>query len=223
MATLKEVARLAAVSPMTVSRVFRDARRVAPATRQRVLDVCRRCGYVPHSAARAMRRGCFHRIAFVLTRYGPGGSAGCLMLGKERGQQMERQVRVVIADDRPATRRGLKALLALLPQVEVVGEAGDGQESLDLVAECKPDVVLMDVQMPVMDGVEATRRIKRDWPHVKVIALTMYAGHRAEALAAGADAFLLKDGAVDTLEGAILAQGNDAAGRSGAWDPGMRN
>ena len=145
-----------------------------------------------------------------------GGSPGCLMIERESRRQMERQVRVVIADDRPTTRRGLKALLALLPHVEVVGEAGDGQESLDLVAECRPDVVLMDMQMPVMDGVEATRRIKDNWPEIRVIALTMYAGHRADALAAGADAFLLKDGAADALASAILAQVNDAA----SW-PGL--
>ena len=66
-----------------------------------------------------------------------------------------------------------------------------------------PDVVLMDVQMPVMDGLEATRRIKSRWPGVKVIALTMHAGYRAEALAAGADAFLLKGCSSDALQEAI--------------------
>ena len=136
---------------------------------------------------------------------------------------MERQMKVLIADDQPTTRRGLKALLALLPQVEVVGEAGDGRESLDLVAECRPDVVLMDVQMPVMNGVEATRCIKRDWPEVKVIALTMYAGHRAEALAAGADAFLVKDGAADVLAGAILAQVSDLSYFTRSGEPGIPN
>lgn len=119
---------------------------------------------------------------------------------------MTRQVKVLIADDRPTTRQGLRALLALVPNVEVVGEAADGQESVDLVAECRPDVVLMDMQMPVMNGLEATRRIKEQWPAVRVIALTMYARYRAEALAAGVDAFLLKDGAPDTLAGAILNQ-----------------
>jgi DNA-binding NarL/FixJ family response regulator len=119
---------------------------------------------------------------------------------------MERQVRVLIADDRLITRRGLRALLALLPQVKIVGEAVDGRESVDLIAECRPDVVVMDMQMSVMDGLEATRRIKEQWPAVRVIALTMYDNHRAEVLAAGADAFLLKDGAADTLAGAILDQ-----------------
>ena len=119
---------------------------------------------------------------------------------------MERQVRVLIADDQPATRRGLVALLSIHPQIEVVGEAADGRAALQMVADYHPDVVLMDVQMPVMDGLEATQRIKREWPEVRVIALTMHAGHRADLLAAGADAFLLKDGAADALVAAILSQ-----------------
>jgi DNA-binding NarL/FixJ family response regulator len=121
-------------------------------------------------------------------------------------QELKRRVRIVIADDRPTTRRGLKALLTEFAQVEVVGEAADGQESVDLVAEYKPDVVLMDMQMPVMDGLEATRRIKQRWPEVRVIALTIYTKYRAQALAAGADAFLLKDGAPDKLADAILTE-----------------
>ena len=119
---------------------------------------------------------------------------------------MERQVRVLIADDQPATRRGLVALLSIHPQIEVVGEAVDGRDALQMVSDRHPDVVLMDVHMPVMDGVEATQRIKRDWPGIKVIALTMHAGYRADVLAAGADAFLLKDGAADALAVAILSQ-----------------
>jgi DNA-binding NarL/FixJ family response regulator len=119
---------------------------------------------------------------------------------------MEQPVRILIADDRPTTRRGLRALLTQFAQVEVVAEAADGQESVELVAECKPDVVLMDMKMPVMDGLEATRHIKQQWPEVKVIALTIYARYRAQALAAGADAFLLKDGAPHKLAGAILAE-----------------
>ena len=129
---------------------------------------------------------------------------------------MERRVGVLIADDRSTARRALKALLALHPQVEVVGEAKNGGESVDLVAERRPDVVLIDMQMPVMDGVEATRRIKEQWPEVRVIALTMYAKYRAEALAAGADAFLLKDGRPDALFGAILDQVQGPAGQSAA-------
>jgi CheY-like chemotaxis protein len=144
------------------------------------------------------------------------GSTSSFVLGGEGRRQMERQLRVLIADDRHTTRQGLRALLALLPQVEVIGEATDGGESIRLVSEYQPDVVLMDMQMPVMDGVEATRRIKKQWPEVRVIVLTMYARYRAEALAAGADAFLLKDGAADTLAGAILAHVQASSGQPAA-------
>jgi DNA-binding NarL/FixJ family response regulator len=125
---------------------------------------------------------------------------------------MGRPIRVLIADDRPTTRRGLRALLTLLPQVEIIGEAANGRESVDLVARCRPDVVLMDMQMPVMDGVEATRRIKEQWPTVRIVALTIHAKYRAEALAAGVDVFLLKEGDPDALLGAILTQVHNPLG-----------
>jgi DNA-binding NarL/FixJ family response regulator len=114
-------------------------------------------------------------------------------------------VRVLIADDKSPTRQGLKALLILSPQVEVVGEATDGQEAVHLVAKHRPDVVLMDMQMPKMDGLEATRVIKARWPQVRVIALTMYPGYRVEAVAAGVDAFLLKGSPTEVLQATILS------------------
>jgi DNA-binding NarL/FixJ family response regulator len=117
---------------------------------------------------------------------------------------MERRLRILVTDDRQATRQGLRALLSLLPEVETIAEAADGQQSVDFVAEYRPDVVLMDMQMPVMDGVEATRRIKEQWPAVRVIALTIHPQYRAKALAAGADIFLLKDSDPEALVGAIL-------------------
>ena len=117
---------------------------------------------------------------------------------------MKQRIRVLIADDRPRSRDGLKALLVTQPEVEIVDEAADGREAVQLVEECRPDVVLMDARMPVMDGLEATRLIKEKWPKVKVIVLTMYALHQADALAAGADAFLIKGCAAQELLEAIL-------------------
>jgi len=122
---------------------------------------------------------------------------------QEEGRTMERHIRVVIADDQPRCRDGLRALLATWPEVEVVGEAADGQEAVRLVEKCRPDVVLMDARMPEMDGLEATRRIKERWPEIRVIVLTMYASYRADALAAGADAFLLKSDGFERLMAAI--------------------
>jgi DNA-binding NarL/FixJ family response regulator len=84
------------------------------------------------------------------------------------------------------------AVLELEPDIEVTREASNGQEAVQIVADEQPDVVLMDVRMPVMDGLEATRCIKDGWPQVKVIVLTMYPSNEAEALAAGADRFLVK-------------------------------
>jgi DNA-binding NarL/FixJ family response regulator len=109
-------------------------------------------------------------------------------------------------DDRSQTREGLKALLATAPQVQVVGEAADGREAIHLLEVRQPDVVLMDASMPVMDGLEAARLIKAQWPAVRVIILTIHPGLRAEALAAGADAFLVKGCPESELLAAILEQ-----------------
>jgi YesN/AraC family two-component response regulator len=114
--------------------------------------------------------------------------------------------RVLVVDDLRPARRGLKALLSLAPEVEWVGEAADGQEAVTLVAERHPDVVLMDIRMPEMDGLEATRRIKSQSPEVRVIVLTIYAEYEAEALAAGADGFLVKGCPSDVLREAICCR-----------------
>jgi len=118
--------------------------------------------------------------------------------------------RVLVADDQPTTRRGLRAFLSALPGVEWVGEAANGCEAANLVTECQPDVVLMDARMPEMGGIEATRRIKSQTPTVKVIMLTMYGEYRAEALAAGADSFLVKGGPFEALRNAICNAGSGA-------------
>ncbi len=111
---------------------------------------------------------------------------------------MPQRRRVLVVDDQRPTRKGLRALLDLAPDVAWVGEAGDGQEAINMVEAWQPDVVLMDARMPMMDGIEATQRIKRLWPKVKVIVLTLYAEYHAQALAAGADAFLVKGGPPST-------------------------
>jgi DNA-binding NarL/FixJ family response regulator len=121
-------------------------------------------------------------------------------------KNIEQPRRVLIADDRPRSRDGLKALLATWPEVEVVGEATNGQEAIQLVEKCSPEVVLMDAIMPVMDGLEATGVIKDRWPQVKVIMLTIHASYRDDALAAGADTFLIKGCLAADLLRAILDQ-----------------
>ena len=116
---------------------------------------------------------------------------------------MEPCIRVLIADDRPHSRKGLRALLANWRTVKVVDEATNGQEAVQLVERHQPDVVLMDIRMPVLDGLEATRLIRAAWPEVKVVVLSMYPLHRAEALDAGANAFLVKGCPTEDLLAAI--------------------
>jgi len=108
-------------------------------------------------------------------------------------------------DNHAIVRKGIRALLEQVEHIEVVGEASDGQEAVAQAESLHPDVILMDVQMPVMDGLEATRRIKSQWPEVKAVALTMHANYRSQALAAGADAFLLKGCTAEELQAAIVA------------------
>jgi DNA-binding NarL/FixJ family response regulator len=121
---------------------------------------------------------------------------------------VEQPVRVLIADDRSRSRDGLRTLLETWPEVGVVGEAVNGLEAILLVEKYQPDVVLMDAKMPVLDGLETTRLIKHKWPEVKVVMLTMYAAHRVNALATGADAFLVKGCPAEELLEAILNSGH---------------
>jgi DNA-binding NarL/FixJ family response regulator len=114
-------------------------------------------------------------------------------------------IRVLAADDQRVVREGLAMLLGLLPDVEVVGTAADGEEALALADELRPDVILMDLRMPRMDGVEATRRLRVSHPQIKVVVLTTYADDHSvlEALRAGALGYLTKDAGADEIRQAL--------------------
>ena len=129
-----------------------------------------------------------------------------------RDDRPGRRIRLVLVDDDERTRRALRALFATCPDLEVVGEAADGSEALGLVARERPDVAVMDLRLPVLDGLQATRRIKQRWPGVRVLVLTLDAEARDEALAAGADAFVAKGDPEDALLKAIRALAGTARG-----------
>jgi DNA-binding NarL/FixJ family response regulator len=114
---------------------------------------------------------------------------------------------VVLADDQRVVREGLATLLRLLPGIDVLAVASDGEEAIAVVERLRPDVVLMDLRMPRCDGVEATRRLRERAPDSKVIVLTTYADDRSvlEALRAGARGFLTKDAGAEEIEHAIAA------------------
>ncbi|MCW7945964.1 LuxR family transcriptional regulator [Streptomyces hygroscopicus] len=124
--------------------------------------------------------------------------------------------RVVVADDQTVVREGIVMLLGLLPGIEVVGAAGDGEEAVKLVAELAPDVVLMDLRMPRCDGVEATRRIRAEHPGTQVVVLTTYADDESlfPALRAGARGYLTKDAGGDEIVRAVRSVLSGDAGLS---------
>ncbi|MET3289045.1 UNVERIFIED_CONTAM: DNA-binding NarL/FixJ family response regulator [Brevibacillus sp. OAP136] len=112
----------------------------------------------------------------------------------------QRKIRVVLVDDQTMIRQGLGYVIKMQPEMEVVGEASDGLEAIELVAKVKPDVILMDVQMPKCSGIEATRQIIRSSPGVKVLILTTFdiQEYVVEGIRAGAVGYMLKD--ADSLE-----------------------
>lgn len=116
-------------------------------------------------------------------------------------------IRVVIADDHAVVRAGLAQLLATFADVELVGTASTGEEAVSLSAERTADVVLMDLEMPVVDGIEATRQIRAAQPEVAVVVLTSFSDRERilSALDAGAAGYLLKDAEPDAIERAIQA------------------
>ena len=123
-----------------------------------------------------------------------------------------REIQILLADDHAIVRQGLQALLDSEDKLKVVGQAGDGLETMELVKKLKPDIVLIDVMMPNLNGLETTRQISKHFPHTKILLLSMYddEGFVLEALENGASGYVLKDSTSDDL---ILAIHEIMAGR----------
>ena len=115
------------------------------------------------------------------------------------------QIRVLLADDHKLVRAGIRSLLERLPELEVVAEASDGREAIELVEKLEPQIVLMDLAMPEVNGLEATQHLTRTFPKVRVIILSIYSDeeHVYQALRAGAAGYLMKGAATEELELAI--------------------
>jgi DNA-binding NarL/FixJ family response regulator len=123
------------------------------------------------------------------------------------------KIKVLLADDHTILRDGIRALIDGQDDMVVIGEAEDGQSAVRLVTRLTPDVVVMDIAMPLLNGLEATRQIRRDFPQIKVLILTMHENEEyiRQVLAAGALGYVLKDAAARDLLGAIRAVNNGEA------------
>jgi DNA-binding NarL/FixJ family response regulator len=115
------------------------------------------------------------------------------------------EIRIIVVDNRASNRRGLKALLAFEPRIRIIDEAADGKDAVQLVGKAQPDLVLMDIHMPLMDGLQATQKIKSCWPNVKVVLYSVYPGYQEEATQAGADYFMVKGSPDIPLSETILS------------------
>ncbi len=118
-----------------------------------------------------------------------------------------KKIRVLIAEDHTIVRQGLCALLRSEPDIEVVGEASDGSEAVEMAERLNPDIILMDIGMRTLNGLDATRKIKKTLPHIRILVLTMYDNEEwiFQILKAGATGYLIKDSAMTDLISAIRA------------------
>ena len=118
-----------------------------------------------------------------------------------------KELKIILADDHTLVRAGIRSLIQQFQGMKVVGEAGDGNEALRLVKELKPDILLTDIAMPGMNGLDTVARLKRDFPGTRVIILSMHVSEEyvLQALKSGADGYLLKDSATTELEQAVKA------------------
>ncbi len=137
------------------------------------------------------------------------------------GQAATKPLRIVVADDQASVREGLVALLGLLPDIEVVGSAANGEEALRLVAKENPDAILLDLHMPVLDGIDTTARLTHRHPGVAVVVLTTYDDDASilAALQAGARSYLTKDASRADIAQALRS----AAMGLSVLDPGVRS
>jgi two-component system, NarL family, response regulator NreC len=132
-----------------------------------------------------------------------------------------KRIRILLADDHAVVRQGFRMILGAHSDLEIVGEAGNGREAVELSAALKPDVVVMDVTMPELNGIEATRRLTADNPHIRVVALSMHKDsvYVREILRAGARGYLLKESVADDLVAAVRA----VAAGEGYLSPAISN
>jgi len=132
-----------------------------------------------------------------------------------------KRIRILLADDHAVLRQGFKMILAEQPDMEIVGEAGNGREAVELAEQLRPDIVVMDVAMPELNGIEATRRMASSVPHARVVALSMHKDsvYVREILRAGARGYLLKDSVAGDLVSAIRS----VASGEGYLSPAISN
>jgi two-component system, NarL family, response regulator NreC len=132
-----------------------------------------------------------------------------------------KRTRILLADDHAVVRQGFKMILAAQPDMEIVGEAGNGRATVELAEQLRPDIVVMDVAMPELNGIEATRRLAASLPHTRVLALSMHKDsvYVREILRAGARGYLLKDSVAADLVSAVRA----VASGEGYLSPAVSN
>ena len=134
---------------------------------------------------------------------------------------MSRKLRILLADDHAVVRQGFRRILESQPDMEIIGEAGNGREAVDLAEKLTPDLIVMDVAMPELNGIEATRRLKESSPRTRVLALSMHkdAVYVREILRAGAQGYLLKD----AIDADLVAAVRSVAKGEGYLSPGVAN